>query len=369
MNTNKTESLYYWPHSWRKGTTLSHVNGTDDNTSNGTLNYPKVGGYSQHHDPITSLRLARGCMARALFVIACVCFVVSFIYFVKRRKRYYRKECYCCCRFTIEYFANPFFQLAFLSFLCLLTDSLPYVVVGCVIVAIFTVWFETAVTIILAIVSVYIPIYYLPFSGRHSLPTGSSRAVDAPMDDRMPYASRLYWVKTVLSNLIFFAAIIVCEVLAHPLRIIYSFDEFMDGPWCWREKSRVNGFYYYLEWAFMASCVLVCLPTSIFLCLITTDRYTNRRLLPSIRLKKTIFLPYLMFCFSIIVRIIISAVDFRCIATIIHCNKSFSYTDAIGKPLSKLSIIIASLLFLSVDFQAHGQRNSGERQGLLSQRL
>ena len=208
--------------------------------------------------------------------------------------------------------------------------------------------------------SLYILFYYLPFSRNHTTSETTVAMNSSQTDVRIPRATPWYWFNCGLSLVFFVGILVPCAIYSYPY-YDRGYRYGSSGPWCWITHSAMYGYFFYLEWAFLILCLALVFPTFIVLCCVTRENYGRRRGLQSAQWAKTIFIPYLIFCCYILLPVMISVIEY-----LVHLckdnNLGLWYTDAIGKPLSKLFVITASLLLMSCDFQAH---STEEGYGLL----
>ena len=316
------------------------------------------------------LTLARGYTAVGTLAFSCVLFVLAFCNLVRKRIRFH-KECYCYWRFLIDYAANPFFLLALISLLPVATYCIVlgrYSYYGdettldnefCKWPGWLLLWFESAETIALAVFSLYL-LYYVLWHRKDVL-TERIETVRVNNEDeyfaRIPeVANAWYWVHSTLSIVAFVVIILISGAYTNPYFVkiarsndTYSYGE--TGPWCWIKPERAQeDFWFYEEWTYMGISLFALFAAYVLLCCVTRDQEAKYRCLSSVWWDRTILVPYTIFVFYFLLQFGIMAVEYL-IRICKNSDKALWYTYAIGKPLSKIFLVIAALQLMSTSYR------------------
>ena len=350
------------------------------------------------------LILARGYTAAATLAVSLVLFSFALGNLVRKYARFH-KECLCCFMFLIDYFTNPFLLLALISLLPVATYwliLLRYSHLGdknrlddddfCKVPGYLLLWFESSETLALAVLSLYFLFYYIPFHNKRNsmlLPREREevkkkkrgyRAVNNAEEEkeykaRVPRPTGRYWYHSIASVLSSVAVVVICGLYTCPYFVkragpsgsdedgAYRYG--VEGPWCWiKPKSAQKDFWFYEEWMFMGVS-LIALVSSLFVLLcVTRSQGAKFRICHQTKWDKTILVPFGIFLFYFALQFTLMAVEVL-VRICDNSNEALWFTYAIGKPLSKVLLVVAALQLMSTSYRMGGKRE-GETQGLLA---
>ena len=344
------------------------------------------------------LVLARGYTAVGTLVVSLVFFLFAFANLYRKYARFH-KECACCSRFFVDYFANPFFLLALISLLPLVSYVIilrHYSHVGakyddkhCKLPGYLLLWFESSETLGLAAFSVYLLLYiefhtkksamlqpreYEPIMRRNRLRLGRNNYGTQQTDEveymaRIPKATWPYWCHRGFSILVFAIIILVCGLYTCPYIVkkqgpsgegVSEDEEFrygLDGPWCWIKPAEAQKHFWFLEeWMYMGlGSVALLAAFAVLLCAILLPQNSRVRIICRCpKWDKTIIVPFLIFFLYFVLQFALMAVEI--LVRICHNSDSaLWFTYAIGKPLSKILVVWAALQLMSTSYRMGGR--------------
>ena len=320
------------------------------------------------------ITLARG-YSSLLTLVGSLVFFVSALYNLARKSTRYHKNCNCCCVFFVRYVANPFFLLAFVSLLPLAAYSIVlhhpqhngyalestfcegwpgYVLV----------WFESAETLALSVFSLYFLFYYIPFHNRIPLVTETTELI-GNRNKELPVINVRFICHSIISILCFVAIFAICGVYTMPPvveRAITNGTYGKDGPWCWiASKNAQIHFWFIEEWAYMLISFAALSSSLAVLCCVTREVNAKYRCFPnSIWWNKTIFVPFFIFYTYFMMQFVLVVIEII-IQLFDKETQWLWYIYAVGKPVSKILVVVASLQLMSTSY-----RTVKNKQNLLS---
>ena len=337
-------------------------------------------------DTTNKLTLARGWTAVVTLVISLAMFLFAGCNIGRKYKRYKLEWC-CCGLYLIHFFGNPFFLLAFIS-------MLPVIVYGSVIIrypsyqaygtagynashlddsfcelpGYFLVWFESAETMALTVFSLYF-LFYLRFRKKDSsmkihseyVPIRRNADENTQYISRVPKPGSKYYLHSTLSVIVALVILIVCEIYTGPPYFVESSDStgYGDiGPWCWiKPEQAQKNFWFYEEWTYMFISSVLLLVGLVFACCIVRNPQKKYRPFPSIWWDTTVLVPFSIFLVYFILQSGLLIIEIL-VRLCRNSDQALWYTYAIGKPLSKIFLIIASLQLMSISYRM-GNKNEG----------
>ena len=341
------------------------------------------------------LTIARGWTAVGTALISLLLFVFASCNMGRKYWRY-DKECECFCRFFITLFTSPFFLLAFITLLPVwvywiilirfpiyhsytsaqfenVTHLYPKF---CKWPGYTLVWFESAETMALAVFSLYILFYYIPFHSKENSMLVHREYVAFQRRRRNRRVNEAEYVTeytakvpkgtwqshchSILSVIVSLAIVIVCGVYTYPYFVeqagpnsnnSISFGYGDVGPWCWiKPEEAQKDFWFYEEWTYMLISFVALLAGFIFLCCVVRNPMGNYRPFPSIWWDKTVLVPFSIFLVYFILQSGLLIIEIL-VRLCKNSDQALWYTYAIGKPLSKILLIIASLQLMSTSYR------------------
>ena len=335
-----------------------------------------------------NVTLARGWTAAATLAISLLLFIFALCNLARKYYRFHR-EPICCFRFIIDYVTSPFLLFAFLSLLPVTTywlvllhykhlDKHPDF---CQHAGYLLVWFESSETLALAVFSLYFLFYYIPFHSKKNamlIPReyeemekkktrvryGATGRVNETVmvtefKARVPTATKKYWYHSLMCVLASVAIIVSCGLYTCPYFVEKSGGNYtVEGPWCWiQPKSAQKYFWFFEEWVYMGVST-VTLSIALFILLCVTRPPTARfRICPGTHWDKTVLVPFGIFLFYFVLQFALMVIEIL-VRFCNNSNKALWYTYAIGKPLSKIFLVIAALQLMSTS-QRMGKKEGG----------
>ena len=350
------------------------------------------------------LILARGYTAVVTLVISFLFFVCALANLCRKYARF-NKECTCCCRFLVDYFTNPFLLLALISLLPVATYWLiliRYPRLGannrlgkedfCKVPGYLLLWLESSETLALAIFSLYFLFYYIPFHNKKSAMlqpreyervTKKNRSVpgrntgtqqpDVEYKARVPTASKSYWCHSIATSLTAVGIVVVCGLYTCPYFVELTgpsgndteenkkFRYGVEGPWCWiKPMSAQRNFWFLEEWMYMGLSSVVLFISLIILLCVVRSREAKFRICKRVKWDKTVLVPFLIFLAYFILQFALMIVELL-VRICDNSNNALWFTYAIGKPLSKILLVVAALQLMSTSYRMGRKKEEEER--------
>ena len=315
------------------------------------------------YDTTGKLTLARGYTALATLFVSFVLFSCA-MFNMARSYVQYEKQCSCFCSFLIDYFTNPFCLFAFIS---LLPEAAYWDVLieypihrngshlhreFCERSGYALVWFESAETWALAVFSLVFLIYYIL---RHQKETDKSLKTLREYEALVPKPKSKYYRHRLTYVLTAAAIVLLCAAYTNPYFVGRASDPDngygVVGPWCWIvTKPAQNYFWFYEEWVLMFVGLLGVFSALVLFCIVVRDPKGNNRPCKTIWWDKTIMVPFSIFLFYFVLQLMLLVVEI-CVRLKNMDNTGLWYTYAIGKPLSKVLLVLASLQMMSTSYR------------------
>ena len=349
------------------------------------------------------LILARGYTAAVTLVISFVFFVFALANLFRKYARF-NKECTCCCRFLVDYFTNPFLLLAFISLLPVATYWLillryPHLRAKnrlgegdfCKVPGYLLLWLESSETLALAVFSLYFLFYYIPFHNKKSAMlqpreyervTKRNRFIlgttqqpdDVEYKARVPTASKLYWCHSITTFLTAVGIVVVCGLYTCPYFVKLvgpdveenkKFRYGVEGPWCWiKPMSAQRDFWFLEEWMYMGLSSVVLLISLVILLCVVRSREAKFRICKRVKWDKTVLVPFFIFLVYFILQFALMIVEIL-VRICDNSNNALWFTYAIGKPLSKILLVVAALQLMSTSYRM-GKKKKEEEERLIT---
>ena len=311
-----------------------------------------------------SITLARGYTSLVTLVVSLLFFVLA-LYNLARRSTKYRKGCNCLCIYFLRYIANPFFLLAFVSLL-------PLAAFGVVLhhpehngqtlestfcesgPGFILLWFESAEILALFVFSLYFVLYYIPCHNRTLLVTERTQLINdqKPEDLTINRRFKCHSFVSVLGLVVIMtvsAVYTMPPVVEHAINNTNIYSKV--GPWCWITPESAQIYFWFIEeWVFMFISFIALSSALVMLCCVTRDTHARYRCFPSVWWDKMIFVPFLIFYTYFLMHSALVAIEIA-VHIFENCSDWLWYTYAIGKPLSKVLLVIASLQLMSTSYR------------------
>ena len=345
------------------------------------------------------LVLARGYTAGVTLLISLVFFIFALCNLVRKYWRFH-KEPSCCCRFLFDFITSPFLLLAVVSLLPITVYwliILRYSTLGrtndldddfCKLPGYLLVWFESSETLALAVFSLYFLFCYIPRHSKNSamlVPReyeevrrrrrrrnyGTQQQVqEAPPEEvveykaKVPRATAPYWGCGIFSLLTYVAIVVVCGLYTCPYFVGLvgpDYEEYgyaLDGPWCWiKPVMAQKHFWLFEEWMYMGVTTVALVCSLIVLLCVIRPSHAKFRPCPDVRWDKTVMVPFGIFFVYFVVQFGLMVVEIL-VRLCGNSDDALWYTYAIGKPLSKILLVIAALQLMSTSYRM-GKRREG----------
>ena len=346
----------------------------------------------QNSTDVEPLTLARAYTSLAVLFVSCLFLLAALYNLVHKNVRYHRSY-YCCCKTFVDYFTSPFFLLALISILPVAAYSIVlhtlvkknskknhYLdsdfcrnVPGW-----FLLWFDSAETLGLTFFSVYFLIYYIPFYNKKTPATEAVATERTPLinehakrnkdakpnehaeREMMPKVSWRYWLHSICSVVCFILVIAICGVYTMPYVVQHTSKGEYDkvGPWCWiKPKSAQIRFWFIEECAYMLISFIALTSSLILLCCVTREEQKRfpKGCFQEIWWDKLIFVPFLIFYFYFLLQFVFIAIDIILRMTT-YDFKWLWYVYSIGKPISKVLVVISALQLMSTSYRVVKKR-------------
>lgn len=316
------------------------------------------------------ITISRGYTSLAVLFVSCVLFLLALYNFLRKRRHYHR-SCECCCRLLLHYLTNPFFLLA-------LTSLLPVAAYSIVLhhpwhekhkvqledefckkgPGYLLLWFESAETLAVVFFSIYFLVYYIPFHNRIDNILNERKLLIVNKQEQLPQATLRSKCHSFCSVLCFVAIIAVCGVYTMPYVIKHteggSYGKV--GPWCWIKPEKAQKYFWFIEeWVYISISFITLTSALILLCCVTRQQHKRYRCFPHIWWDKSVFVPFLFFYAYFLLQFV-----FMVIEVLVRLYKKdiqwLWYTYAIGKPVSKILLIVAALQLMSTSFRVVKRR-------------
>ena len=351
------------------------------------------------------LILARGYAAVGTLALSLVVFAFAFANLWRKYARFH-KECVCCSRFLWDYFTNPFLLLALISILPLVSYVLilpRYSHVGaknrldddfCKLPGYLLLWFESSETCALAVFSLYFLFYYIPFHNKihamlqpreyervqktNRLLLGTrnpgTQLPDVEYKARVPKTTKHYWIHSIGSVTASALIIVLCGLYTCPYFVkrvgpsgegvpenkVFRYGS--DDAWCWiKPAGAQKHFWFFEEWMYMGlSLVALLAAFGVLLCMVRSQD-ARLRIDRQTKWDKTILVPFGIFLTYFVVQFALMVIEI--LVRICHnSNDPLWFTYAIGKPLSKILLVVAALQLMSTSYR---MGRKGETGGVL----
>ena len=123
-----------------------------------------------------------------------------------------------------------------------------------------------------------------------------------------------------------------------------------EGPWCWITPKDAQLYFWFIEeWVYMFVSFIALSSTLALLCCVTQEHCARYRCKSHIRWDKMIFVPFLIFYTYFLIQFGLLAIEIPARFYNMQ-NVGLWYTYAIGQPISKLLVVIASLQLMSTSY-------------------